>query len=224
MNIGKVAPLSGAVAVVVVIAGFAAPGSAPSDTASVARVSDYYGSHTGAQTTSGVLLGFAALLFLVFSATLVARLREADAAATSGSTSLCLLGAGIFAAGLATYAGVAIAMGDVGRDLDGTALQALNALSNGPVFVFLLTIGASAFLFGAGSATLATSTLPRWLGWLAYAVAAAAIIPSHVLGGTLDHIGIVPFAGLGVWTIAAGVALVRPGAGVRLPASPALHS
>jgi len=207
MSIQRLTPLSGAAAVALVIAGFAASGSAPGDTASVATVADYYESHKGAQTASGILLSLAALLFLVFAATVVARLREAGA--TGGATSLCLLGAGIMAAGLATYAGIAIALGDVGGEIDGTALQALNALADGPIFVFLLTIGASALLFGAGAATLSTAVVPRWLGWLAYVVAALALIPSHVLGGALDHIGIVPFAALGIWAVAAGVALVR---------------
>jgi hypothetical protein len=40
-------------------------------------------------------------------------------------------------------------------------------------------------------------------------------IPSHVLGGTLDHIGLLAFAGLGVWTLVVGVLLtVRPEAAV----------
>ena len=123
-----------------------------------------------------------------------------------------------------TYAGVAIAMGDVADTTDAAALQALNVLADGPVFVFLFTIGASAFLFGAGSATLATALVPRWLGWLAYVMAAAAVIPSHVLGGALDHIGLVPFAGLAIWMIATGTVLAGPGRRRQLPASPALHS
>ena len=222
MSANRLAPLSGALAVVLIIAGFAATGSAPGDTASLATIADYYGSHSGAQTTSGVLLSLAALAFVVFAATLVARLREADA--SLGSLTLCLLGAGILATGMATYAGVAIAMGDVAGHADGTALQALNVLADGPVFVFLFTIGASAFLFGAGAATLATDVLPRWLGRLAYVTAAVALVPSHVLGGALDHIGLIPFAALWVWMVAAGIVLGRPGARVRLPASPALHS
>lgn len=210
MGIRRLTPLSGVAAVVLVVAGFAATGSAPGDTTSVARVTEYYADNTGAQSTSGILLGFAALFFLVFAASLVARLRDADA--PTESTSLCLLGAGLFAVGLATYAGVAIAMGDVGGKIDGSALQALNALADGPVFLFLLTIGASAFLFGAGAGMLATSVCSNRLGWLAYVIAAGSLIPSHVLGGALDHIGIVPVAGLGIWMVAVGVALVRPAA------------
>jgi len=75
------------------------------------------------------------------------------------------------------------------------------------VFVFLITIGTSAFLLGAAASVLTTEVLPRWLGWLALLVAIVGAIPSHVLGGTLDHIGIAAFAGLGVWTLIVGVLL-----------------
>jgi hypothetical protein len=35
-----------------------------------------------------------------------------------------------------------------------------------------------------------------------------AAIPSHVLGGALDHIGVLPVAGLALWTLVVSV-LVR---------------
>jgi xanthine/uracil permease len=49
----------------------------------------------------------------------------------------------------------------------------------------------------------------RWLGWFAVVVALVAAIPSHVLGGTLDHIGFVAFAALGHWTLVVSVLLAR---------------
>ena len=168
-----------------------------------------------------MLLSLGSLAFLVFAATLVARLR--DAAAPPGSTALCLLGAGILPDRTRDVRRSRDRDGRRRRDsTDAAALQALNVLADGPVFVFLFTIGASAFLFGAGSATLATALLPRWLGWLAYVMAAAAVIPSHVLGGALDHIGLVPFAGLGFWMIATGIVLAGPGAARQLPTAPVL--
>ena len=54
---------------------------------------------------------------------------------------------------------------------------------------------------------MTTGLLPRWLGWLAIVLAIVAAIPSHVLGGTLHHIGFLGFAGLGVWTLLAGLFL-----------------
>jgi hypothetical protein len=51
--------------------------------------------------------------------------------------------------------------------------------------------------------------LARWLGWLAVVLGVVAAIPSHVLGGALDHIGVLPVAGLALWTLVVSVLLVR---------------
>ena len=202
MDAKRFAPLSGDVAVVLILAGFAAAGNAPKGTSSVAKVVAFYSTHSSAQTTSGVLLSLGALMFLVFSAVLAARVRR-----TPVGAALCLLGAAVLAVGLTTFAGLSIAMADVVGHVQGSALQALNVLADDAVFVFLITIGTSAFLLGAAAAVFATEDLPRWLGWWAVVFAIVGVVPSHVLGGTLDHIGLLAFAGLGVWTLVVGVVL-----------------
>jgi hypothetical protein len=210
VSANRVLPLTGVLAVVLILAGFAAAGSTPNGAASVGKVVAYYGKHSTAQTVSGVLLSLGALLFLIFSATFVARLRRAQSG-PPGASALCLLGAGVLVVGLTIYAGLAISMADVADHIDGSALQALNVLAGDAVFIFLITVGTSAFLLGAAALALTTAVLPRWLGWLALAVAIVGAIPSHVLGGTLDHIGLVAFAGLGVWTLIVGVLLAARG-------------
>jgi hypothetical protein len=87
------------------------------------------------------------------------------------------------------------------------AAQAINLV--GLVDVFAVTVGTSAFLLGAGAAAFGSGVLPRWLAWSAVLLGVVAAIPSHVLGGALDHIGVVPFVGLTLWLIAAGIVLVR---------------
>ena len=151
MGAKRLVPLSGVVAVVLIFAGFVTAGNTPKGTSSIAKVVAFYSKHSAAQTTSGVLLSLGALLFLVFSAAFAARIRSAHGAAT-----LCLLGAGVLVAGLTTYAGLSIAMADVVGHVDGSALQALNVLADDAVFVFLITIGASAFLLGAAAAVFGT--------------------------------------------------------------------
>ncbi len=193
---------SGVVAVVLIAAGFVVSGNAPKGTSSVAKVVAFYSKHTASQTTSGVLLSLGALFFLVFAATFAARVRSAP-----GSASLCLVGAGVLVVGLTTLAGLSVAMADVVGHATGSALQALNVLADDAVFLFLITIGTSAFLLGAAAAVFVTSLLPRWLGWWAVVFAVVGVIPSHVLGGTLDHIGLLAFAGLGVWSVIVSVML-----------------
>ena len=206
MGAQRLGALSGVVAVVLIFAGEAVAGSTPNGTSSVAKVAAFYDKHATAQTTSGVLLSLGALLFLVFSATFAARLRRVQGE-PFGASGLCLAGAVVLVVGLGVYAGLSIAIADVAGHVEGSALQALSVLANDSVFVFLITIGTSAFLLGAAASVLTTEVLPRWLGWLALLVAIVGAIPSHVLGGTLDHIGIAAFAGLGVWTLIVGVLL-----------------
>jgi hypothetical protein len=62
-------------------------------------------------------------------------------------------------------------------------------------------------LLGAGAAALGGGVLPKWLAWIAVVLGIVAAIPSHVLGGVLVHIGFVPFAGLTLWLIGAGIVL-----------------
>ena len=146
MDAKRLPPLSGVVAIVLIFAGFIVAGNTPKGTTSAAKVVAFYGEHTAAQTTSGGLLSLGALLFLVFAATFAARFRSQQ-----GQAALCLLGAGVLVVGLATYAGLSIAMADVAGHIDSSALQALNVLAGGAVFAFLLTVGTSAFLLGAAA-------------------------------------------------------------------------
>lgn len=100
-------------------------------------------------------------------------------------------------------------IGNVEGGLDPAALQALHEASL--MVVFPWTVGPSAFLLGAEAGVLQSQPLPRWLGWIAVVLGVVAAIPSHVLGGLLDHIGVVPVAGLGIWTLVVSVALARHG-------------
>jgi len=203
-------PLSGALSVVLLFAAFAVAGSTPNGKASVAKVVSFYGRHETAQTVSGVLLSLGALTFLVFSATFAARLRSTPGG-PGGVSELCLAGGVVLVIGLTVYAGISVAIADEVGHVDGSVLQGLNVLADDAVFVFLITVGTSAFLIGAAVAVSTGDFLPNWLGWLALVLAVIGAIPSHVIGGTLDHVGFVAFAGLGLWTLIVAVLLVaRP--------------
>jgi hypothetical protein len=120
---------------------------------------------------------------------------------------LCFGGGVLFVVGLTIAAGLSVFIGGVAGDLDLPALQALHEASL--VVVYAWTVGASAFLLGAGAGVLQSEPLPRWLGWMAVVLGVVAAIPNHVLGGAFDHIGVIPVAGLGVWTLVVSVLLAR---------------
>ena len=207
MNAARWIPLSGVAAVILIVAGAAAAGSTPREDAPVSDLVAFYTAHDTGQVASGVLLSLGALLFLIFSAEFVSVLRRAAPADSQVWAVLCFGGSVLFVVGLTIAAGISVFIGNVAGDLEPPALQALHEASL--VVVFPWSIGASAFLLGAGAGVLQYQALSRWLGWTAVVLGVVAAIPSHVLGGVLDHIGVVPIAGLGVWTLVVSVVLVR---------------
>jgi hypothetical protein len=206
VNATRWIPLSGTLAVILIAAGAVAAGSTPSEDAPVDELVAFYAAHDTGQVVSGVLLSLGALFFLVFCAAFVSALRRTDVDLRVW-LALCFGGGVLFVVGFTIAAGLAVFIGGVAGDLDPPALQALHEASL--VVVFPWSVGGSAFLLGAGAAVLQSEPLPRWLGWMAVVLGVVAAIPSHVLGGALDHIGIVPVAGLGVWTLVVGVLLTR---------------
>src|SRR4249920_1709245 len=78
MNATRWIPLSGALAVILIAAGFVAAGSTPSEDAAVSKLVAFYTTHDTGQVASGVLLSLGALLFLIFCAAFVSALRRPD--------------------------------------------------------------------------------------------------------------------------------------------------
>jgi len=200
MNVQRLVPLSGVAAVLALVASLAVAGSTPAADASTAKVVSFYTEHDAAQVASAILLGFGALFLLVFVALLAGRFG-------GGLGALCLGGGVLIASGFALFACLALALGQLADDLDPAALQALNVLNQ--ALFYPVTIGASAVLLAGGIVSLTTGLLPRWLGRPALVLAVVAAIPSHVLGGALDHIGFFGFLGLLAWMLVVSVALAR---------------
>jgi hypothetical protein len=199
------APASGVAAAGFTLASVAAAGSTPQPSASDADVVAFYAAHANAQLVSGASQSLAALAFLLFAAILYRHLRDGSGA--RAAPVFCFAGAIVFATGLALLAGISVTLGDSIHDLTSAAAQAINALAL--VAVFVVTVGISAFMLGAGAAAVRGRALPSWLAWCAIAIGAIAAVPSHVLGGLLDHIGYVAFIGVFVWIGVAGFAMAR---------------
>ena len=103
------------------------------------------------------------------------------------------------------------ALADVPRDLDPAAAQALNVLANDLV----LTNAAGLFLFGmsAGLAILRGVRMPKWLGWVAIAIAILVVTPAEALA----------FLALAVWIVVISLLTFTRGStrAADRPASPA---
>ena len=203
MDANRLAPLSGAAAAVLIVASQGAAGTPPGSDAPASEVVEYYVEHDTGQIASAALLSLGAILVLVFAATLVTVLRRG--AVASGPVVLLLSGAAVLVAGLAIFAGLSLTLGDLAGQVDDSTLRSVHVLSQ--ELFFPVTVGVSAFFLGAGFATLRTGALPRWLGWAALVLGVVSAVPSHVLGGILDHIGYVSFIGLCGWMLVVGILL-----------------
>jgi hypothetical protein len=206
MSMQRLARLSGIPAVVLIAAGFSASGATPREDAPVDKLVSFYNEHDTGQIVSGVLVSLGALLFLLFASALVDVFRRSETESRT-LAALSYGGALLFTAGLTVGAGLSVFIGGTVSDLEPAALQALHVASL--IVIFPISIGASAFFLGAGFEVLRTQLLPAWLGWSAVVLGVVAAIPSHVLGGALDHIGIIPVTGLGIWTLVVSVLLTR---------------
>jgi hypothetical protein len=201
-------PACGVGSVLLIFGSFLAAGSQPEPGAPTDELTAFYTEHDAGQLAAASLMSLGALLFLIFASIIVRQLRAAEAQRSSWAT-VCFAGGLLVVTGLLLFAGLALALGDVAGDLDPSALQALHVLYQ--ELLFPLTIGVSAFMLGAGIATLRTGALPIWAGWLAVVVGIVAAVPSHVLGGVLDHIGFGGFLGLALWTLIVSALLARQG-------------
>jgi hypothetical protein len=93
----------------------------------------------------------------------VSALRRADADVLWAA--LCFGGGVLFVVALTIATGLAVFIGNVAGDLEPPALEALHEANL--LVVYPWTVGACAFLLGAGAGVLQSEPLPRWLGWMA---------------------------------------------------------
>ncbi len=100
------------------------------------------------------------------------------------------------------------------------ALRNASSSRSLPVFSFgvavVLTAGLAAL---AGTSAVLGGSIERLTGSASQAVSASSVVivfavvgavPSHVLGGVLDHVGFVEFLGLLIWIVVAAFLMTRP--------------
>jgi hypothetical protein len=189
-------PLSGVVAVLLILAAFIIGGESPEADDALREVVSYYTDNDTDVQIASALLALGAFFFLVFSATLSDLLRRARPESAVGPR-LALVGGTVFAVGATIFAGLGFAAADVADDIAPGGIQAINALSMD--MFFTVAVGTGTFLLGAGVAALNSGLLPRWLGWAAIVIGVVALTPAGFFG----------FLALGVWVLIVSVLLSR---------------
>jgi hypothetical protein len=169
----RLAPFTGVVYFILVLVTFFASSSTPNSDATGQHVISFYEAHKGNVRTTSIVGVVAALFLLFFAAELRSYLRARSAG--EGLTTLGFGGAVTLAVGLSILESLTFALADVPSKLGPEAAQALNVAANDLFFPFLL--GSAAFLLGNGLAIVASVALPRWLGWVGFALGLVSLTP-----------------------------------------------
>jgi hypothetical protein len=176
MTAERLAPLTGILAVGLIVAGFVVPGDPPELDAPLQEVVSWYQSHDSDVGTGGGLLALGGLFFLIFATRLRNFLRAAETGGAGAST-LSFAGAIIFTVGVAIFAAIGITVGDTADDLDPAAIQVFHVMSEN--FFPPFATGLVAFMIGTGAAIIKTRVFPTWLGWLIAVAWVFAVTPLY---------------------------------------------
>ncbi len=197
MSLGRIAPLSGLVFVVLTVVGLVGlSGNTPDIKSSQAKIAAYYVKHHANQETSVHIIAIAVLFLVIFAASCWSLLQGAGPVWPA----VFYGGALVMAAGWTAAGIIHLALADgAHHGVSPGALQALNALDADSYIGF--SVGMGTMLVGAGGAMIKRPGI-GWLGWLALVLGVLSFTP----------IGFVAFLGGGIWIIAASILLyVRSG-------------
>jgi hypothetical protein len=194
MNRGWLAPLSGVVFVALVIIAFSIAGEPPDVDSPVEEITGFYADEKDSVTV-GAALGTLAGFFLILFANQLRRALRVGPRGDSPMAPLVLVGASIMAVAIAIDATISLALAQAVDDLEPTSVQTLQALWDNDFLP--IALGTFTLLVSAGVAILQSGGLPRWLGWVALALAAIGLTP----------IGWVAFLGGGIWILVVSITM-----------------
>jgi hypothetical protein len=206
----KLAPLTGVLFFLLLLASALVDGSTPSASASGAKVLAHYRAHRNATEISGLLIVLAIVVGMFFYGQMRDYLRRHDG--VRGFTATAFGGAALFAAAGGMNAGIGWALTDSPSHLSPSAAQTLNLMSMDGTYA-LESAGIALLFVAFGVAILNSGLLPRWLGWIALPLAVVAVIPP---------LGFIAFVGVGVWTLIVSISMWRRLASPQSSATPAM--
>jgi hypothetical protein len=197
---GKWLSLSGAAAVVLVVASFAGlGGDTPGSEDSAAQIGAYYDSHEVREMIAAFVLAASAPLFVLFGVGLAISLWPADGPRRSIWQGMLAVGGALAGGGflIAAFIHVALTMTANNDGVAGGGLQALAGLDESSWVAF--NSGLGVLMLGAAGALLTRKTSPV-LGWIALIIGIALFIPFADFGGLIAS---------GLWIITVSVKRFR---------------
>ena len=155
--------LTGALFVVLLVAGFVIGGDTPDGDAAGAKVISSYKDNETQNVIAIILIGLSTVPLLLFASTF----RERARAALPGRSvipNFILLAGGLTAAGLLGAGTIHLALTDLADEIRPQAAQALNALDNDSWIAFAPPV--VMLVLGGSLAGIRSTLLPTWLGWV----------------------------------------------------------
>jgi hypothetical protein len=208
----NLAPLTGALFVVLVlVAFFALGGSTPGGKDSAHKVVSFYKDNNTKEIIAAVVLALSAVPLLYFSALL----RDRGRAALPGRSALPGLAYGggvVAAAGFLTAATLHFALADYADNIQPAAAQAINAIDND--FFLPFAIGVVTLVFATSLVAIRSGLLPKWLGWVGVVLFVISFTPVGFLGFGLS----------GIWIVVVSILLYLRGQAPTATAPPAATS
>jgi len=158
-------PLTGVAFILIVVASIIIVGDEPPEAKDGGQeIIDFYTDKQDEVRISGLLGALAAVLMVFFFARVTTLVRAAGQEGSMLPT-VALIGAGIFATGVAIDSTLQFALAEAGEDIDPTAAQAIQAIWDNDFVPFI--VGLSLMMLATGIGVLRSGILPKWLGWVA---------------------------------------------------------
>jgi uncharacterized protein DUF4386 len=184
--------LAGVAFVVLAIAAFSVGGETPSMDDSAQKVIDFYKDNKDREYIAAFLLIYSVPFGAIFVAHLHSLLRWSSP--RKAWATMAAIGGGALVAGFLGAAAIHLAVTEaVDKDFAPDSVRAISALDidswpllAGPMFVLLI---------GAGAALLASTTMPRWLGWAGLVIGILGFTPA----------GFFMFLASGLWILATSI-------------------
>ncbi|HEY1359889.1 MAG TPA: hypothetical protein VGF21_16425 [Thermoleophilaceae bacterium] len=170
----RIAPLTGAVFVVITVATFASGGSTPSDHDSALKVQAFYAKHHDKHSLLAFLIMFGVPFLLFFASSLRHDLRRAGGSGQLANAALA--GGALAAAGIGLIASVHLALADAGASAKTLhTAQALNVLDANDFLP--AAAGIAVLVFAAGLSAVRHGGFAKWLGWVGIVVGVLTFTP-----------------------------------------------
>jgi len=202
-NLKRLAPLTGVLFLVLVVASFMIEGESPDLGAGGEEIVEFYDDNEGQTIAAAIVASLAAVALVFFAATVRRALRREER--EIGVLSAAAFGGGIVAAaGIATDSAFRFALAESADEIDPTALEALHALWEN--FFLPMVVGVAVLVLATSLAALRARFMPVWMAWIGFVIVLALFTP----------IGFFAFLVAALWLAILSVLLWR-----QEPATPA---